>query len=692
LITFAICIFLSAFLLFQIQPMVSKFLLPWFGGAPAVWSSAMLFFQIALTGGYAYSNWLIGKNNVKKQTLIHILLLCSSVCLVVCLWIFWPSPVTPSAYWKPENIAYPALYLFLLLIITIGLPFFVLSTNSPLMQAWFTRKDPARSPYSLYALSNIGSILGLLTYPILIEPMLSLRWQGWVWAGCYMVFVILAGYNAILISRRIPPLVADEKNHIVDDKQSTKAGTQSLWILLSACSSLMVLAVTNQITQEVAAIPFLWVLPLTIYLLSFVLAFSGKHFYHRKLFTVLLLLGTVAWFFVTISSDPNFIMELITYNFLLFAVTMVCHGELYDLRPPVSRLTRFYLMVSAGGALGGIIVNLVAPVLFKGYWELYFGVAFVWVLLSVLMYRQPDRQQVGLLVAAVAVLVTIHLGSLIYYSLTENLFIQRNFFGVVHVRQRTLEPVQQKVNVLVHGTTIHGYQFLDSDLRDSPTSYYSRDSGIGLLLLNHPRYGSSLRVGVLGLGIGTLAAYGQPEDYYRFYEINPAVIDLANGQGGYFSFIEDSQSSIDIIPGDARLSLEQEVNVKHGNDFDILVLDVFNSDSIPVHLVTSEAFEIYLQNLAPDGLIAAHSSNERLDMRPVFWQLAQYYDLDFAILENPAENDNPAALRSTWIVLTRDSKILELPALTDKITRGTDFPTDIRLWTDDYSNLIQLLK
>jgi hypothetical protein len=696
LITYAICIFLSAYLLFQIQPIISKTLLPWFGGTPAVWSSAMLFFQIVLTGGYAYSNWLVRKLNAKKQAITHLFLLGISVCLVISLWIVWPSPITPSVTWRSVPVIYPIPTIFLLLVISIGLPFFVLTTNSPLMQAWANRKDPGKSPYWLYALSNIGSILGLLAYPLVVEPMLPLTWQGRIWTAGYILFVILAGTNAILTYKSITRSGEGEKEVSVPDSQKPQKKTQILWLLLSACAALMVLAVTNQITQEVAAIPFLWVLPLTIYLLSFVLTFSGKAWYRRKLFTFLMLLGTFGWFFVTINPSPDFILEIILYNFLLFAATMVCHGELYALRPPASQLTRFYLMVSVGGALGGILVNLVAPILFRGYWELYFGVAFIWIIITLLLYKQESTKSgssFSLLFSAIATLFScVQLVSMIYFSLTENVVIYRNFYGVVHVRQGEIETIRKDANTLVHGSTVHGFQFLDPEIHNMPTSYYTRDSGISLAILNHPRHGSGMRVGILGLGTGTMAAYGQPGDYYRFYEINPDIINLANGQGGYFSFLADSQASIDIIPGDARISLEQEVTAEPGNDFDVLVLDTFSSDSIPVHLVTREAFDIYLQNLSPDGLIAANISNTRLDLRPVFWQLARYYDMEFAAIDNPAKDESMAALPSTWVLLTWNSKLLEAPALANRITQGVDFRTDIPLWTDDYSNLIQLLK
>jgi spermidine synthase len=695
MINFAVCIFLSAFLLFQIQPIISKTLLPWFGGTQAVWSSAMLFFEIALTGGYAYSNWLVNRKKTRKQTIIHLILMGISVCLVIYLWIIWPSPITPAESWKPANITTPFLHVFFLLTISVGLPFFVLSTNSPLMQVWFSRKYPANSPYWLYALSNIGSLLGLILYPILIEPMLTIQWQGWIWTGGYLVFVLIAAYNAIKSVQIVPATTTVESLPIPIDTEKPKKRIQTLWIVLSATASLMVLAVTNQITQEVAVIPFLWVLPLAVYLLSFVFAFSGKRWYRRRIFTLLFLVGTCATVFISVFPSTNFIIQIIIYNFLLFIITMICHGELYALRPQAFFLTRFYLMVSIGGAIGGVIVNLIAPYIFRGYWEFKIGLAFVGIFLAILSLPRTQTRSAfiyRILVGVMTIAVTASVIQLVFFSTSKDLFSQRNFYGVVRVLQREDKNNQHKTNNLIHGSTFHGFQYLDPDLRDIPTSYYSRNSGVGLAILNNPHYGSGMRVAVLGLGVGTLAAYGQPGDYYRFYEINPVIVDLANGQGGYFSFIKDSQATIDIVIGDARISLEKELNAGVESDFDILVLDTFSSDSIPVHLVTRQAFEIYLKNLAPDGLIAAHISNNQLDLRPIFWQLAQFYKLDIALVSSLPEKADPGAYQSEWVLLSRNSELLEAPALAGKIDRMVGYHTNIRLWTDDYSNLFQILR
>lgn len=694
MITYALCIFLSAFLLFQIQPLISKTLLPWFGGTSSLWTAAMLFFQILLTGGYAYANWLVRLRSTKKQTIIHLALLAVSVCLIIALWILWPSPITPGVSLKPVYNAHPIAWLFFLLTISVGLPFFVLSTNSPLTQAWFSRKFPNRSPYWLYSLSNTGSLIGLVAFPFVFEPLFTIRWQGWIWAGCYLLFVILVAVNTLRTLQKGQSTINAAETSVETNSLKLKKSTQTFWILFSACASILLLAVTSQITQEVAAIPFLWVIPLALYLLSFVLTFSNKGWYHREVFTLLLLVATLACILVILKPQTNFILQIIIYNFFLFVAVMICNGELYARRPQTSHLTRFYLLGSIGGALGGLFVNLVAPFLFKGYWELHIGLAFVWILLA-LAYPRLDktrRFKVGFWVGAMAEVVVILAIYFILSSSGGNLFVKRNFYGVVTVRQTEIGANQQAANLLVHGTTLHGFQFIDPALRDTPTSYFSKNSGVGLAILNNPHYDAGMRVGILGLGAGTLAAYGRPGDAYRFYEINPVMVDLANGLNDYFSFIKDCQAKVTIVPGDARLSLENELASGVKNDFDLLVLDTFSSDSIPVHLVTREAFDVYLQTLAPDGLIAAHISNSRLDLRPVFWQLAQYYNLEMAVIQSSADESDPNAAQSVWVLLTHNSQLLQEPALLNKTGSLNGFRRDIRLWTDDYSNLIQLLR
>ena len=674
---FALSIFLSAFLLFQIQPMIGKFILPWFGGTPAVWSTAMLFFQVLLTGGYAYAYWLIKRS---RQGWIHIALLGMTLSLMTALGLGWSSPITPSADMRPAVAGFPMFDIFLLLTVSVGLPYFVLAANGPLMQAWFSRIFPEQSYARLYALSNFGSLLGLLAYPILIEPSLTLLRQGWAWSGGFVFFALVAG----ILSYR-----ARDEGAVVAHVFATEKPSPSLrilWIILSGTASLFLLSVTNQVSQEVAVIPFLWIVPLGIYLLSFIFAFSDSRWYDRRVYALLFSIASLAMLWVlTHAVSLNVLVQIAIYNLLLFLASMICHGELYRLRPHADHLTSFYLMVSLGGAAGGIFVNLIAPFIFTGYWEFYLAWLITIVLLVVMLLPRYSAQ-VNLQARAMSLsfLVGVLLLSFGLNRYGNALYVERNFYGVIRVRE-----MDKKANSMIHGMTVHGIQYVDDRAR--ATTYYVEDSGVGLLLLNHPKHRQNLRVGVLGLGVGTLATYAQAGDVYRFYEINPVVVRLAEGEGGYFTFLSDSQADITVVEGDARISLEQELAAGQKQNFDVLVLDTFSSDSIPVHLVTKEAFALYLDQLAPDGVIAAHISNRHLDLRPVFWQLAQKFGLEIVQVNRPASSDDNG-FPSEWILLARDPASLEISAIKSHAVSFEGYTTAIKLWTDDYSNLFQILK
>ena len=687
---FALSIFLSAFLLFQIQPMIGRFILPWFGGTPAVWSTVMLFFQVLLTAGYAYAYWLIGRVHPKRQSAIHGSLIVSAVVLQIVLSFFWTSPITPDPGLKPANVDLPILDIFKLLMITVGFPYFILASNGPLMQAWFSRIHTDRSYAFLYSISNFGSLLGLIVYPVLIEPTLSLRGQGWAWAGGFLLFGFVA--VAVGIQHGRSSLHSKPEVESVFETESPSGALLSLWIALSATASLFLLSVTNQISQEVAVIPFLWIVPLTIYLLSFILTFSGEKGYNRNFIAALFVVSTVLTLFVMLNATALHVYWQITaYSLLLFAACMLCHGELYLLRPAAEHLTTFYLMVSIGGAFGGIFVNLVAPVIFNGYWEFFVGLAMTAAILLTAL-RSNRRENIiarARFVFTVFALVTVMLSLLSTYF-SGALFSKRNFYGVIRVREGLAGNPPQLAYLMSHGITVHGLQFISPELRHLPTSYYVRDGGAGLAILNHPRYGHGLRVGMLGVGAGTLTTYGQPGDVYRLYEINPVVVDLAEGQNGYFSFVEDSKANVTMVPGDARISLERELAEGNSQNFDVLVLDTFSSDSIPVHLVTKEAIALYLEHLAPDGIIAAHITNLHLDLQPVFWQLAKYHGLSMVRVNYGGDSNGGYA--SHWILLSRDPALLDVPAIRANAVDLDGYSTNLKLWTDDYSNLFQILK
>jgi hypothetical protein len=561
---FAASIFLSAFLLFQIQPIMGKIILPWFGGTPAVWSTAMLFFQLLLTGGYVYAHWLIGHIRIQKQPIIHMALITMAIVLLILFSFVWTSPIIPDSSWSPQDVNSPILDIFKLLIVSIGLPYFILASNGSLMQAWYSRSFPEQTYTRLYALSNLGSLLGLITYPILIEPFLALRAQGWIWSVSFVLFGMLASWIAIRSGRAMPP--SQSKIDIMPSAIEARPSLalMSLWIALGATASLFLLSVTNQITQEVAVIPFLWVLPLAIYLTSFILTFSGERGYNRRFYVILFIFSIAFTLFVMLNATALHIYwQILAYCLLLFTACMLCHGELYLLQPSARYLTTFYLMVSIGGALGGIFVSLIAPLIFNGFWEFFVGLAMtIAILLTIIRAtRQSPTEQDDLpararFILIVFGLVTVMLAILDTYF-SGALYAERNFYGVIRVRETIPNGSTQKAFVMSHGITVHGLQFIDPEFRHVPTTYYVRDAGAGLAILNHPKFEHGMRVGLLGLGVGTLATYAGPGDEYRLYEINPTVANLAEGQGGYFSFVSDSPANITTVLGDARISLER---------------------------------------------------------------------------------------------------------------------------------------
>ncbi len=689
MLPFIIAIFLSAFLLFQVQPLIARYILPWFGGVSAVWSTVQMFFQVLLTAGYAYANWL-GRDDSGREH-YHRRLLLFSIGLLLFLGWLWRSPITPSAGWKPSPEAQPVLEILKLLTFSVGLPYFLLASNSPLIQAWFYRQFPQRTTYALYAFSNLGSLLGLITYPLLVEPFLSLQQQGWLWSFLYLVYAGLVTILTFSAAKR-SSLPAQRHSETIT-APSLKDGM--LWVFLAAIASLFLLVTTAQITQEIAVVPFLWVLPLTIYLLSFILTFSGERWYARGLFSALLLLSMalVLWALIERATMP-LLLQIAIYALTLFAVAMICHGELYRLRPHPIHLTRFYLLVSVGGAMGGIFATLIAPLLFRGFWEYPIALTLTWLMLLLFFLQRTKTtprlgwlSQLLILALGLGLSVTVTY-QFIYTDLSRSLLLARNFYGIVRVTSLDPPEVAPARYALVHGATVHGFQYLDPALRTLPTAYFAETSGIGLAIAHHPQRGRGMRIGVLGLGIGTIAAYGQEGDVYRFYEINPDVIELANGKGGYFSYLSQSQAHIEIVPGDARLSLERELRNGERQHYDLLVLDVFTGDSPPVHLLNREAFALYLEHLDANGMLAIHITNRHLELWPVVAKLAEHFNLSVLLIEDSGDGERIFASR--WALLARDVTSFA-PPITARAT-PTEVTSLLRLWTDDYSNLLQILK
>jgi len=707
---YAISIFLSAFLLFQIQPMIGKILLPWFGGTPTVWSTILLFSQVVLTGGYAYAYWLLGKLHNRRQGIVHIVLLIASLFLLLATTLVWSAPLIPDASWRSQTIDFPIFDILRILVIAIGVPFLLLASNSTLVQAWFHRDNPTQSPYRLYALSNTGSLLALITYPILIEPYLTLTSQTYLWSLGYFIFALIAAFLAYKTLR-----LKNTAKTAGDNKQTVESRPRKrlygIWIALAAVATTLLIAVTNQITQEVAVIPFLWVLPLTIYLLTFILAFSGGKLYWRNAYLVTFFVLTLFSRMLLKMPTDNITFQLIIYMLLLFVCCMICHNELYELRPKAQFLPSFYLMVALGGAMGGLFVNLFAPILFSsGFWELQLGLIACIVILAVIIQlerKNPPRKKsrktkqsnekplrmmkpVVIVIVVLALLQSVYIIYYVGQISTNTLAVKRNFYGVLRVWEMNEEVPELLAHQMTHGQTTHGFQFQPEAIRNLPTTYYSENSGVGLTLLNHPRRPARLRVGALGLGIGVVASYGQPEDIFRFYEINPDVIDIAEGNGRFFSFLQDSKADIQMVAGDARVSLEQELEKNEPRAFDLLILDTFSGDAIPLHLLTQEAFETYLKHLESDGIIAVNVSNRYFNLDQAVYRLADEFQLNTALIQ--AQGDGLQSYDSVWMLLTYNEDFLDTPIIASSSTPRLDSDTNLRLWTDDFSNLFQILK
>ena len=770
---FAISIFLSAFLLFQMQPLVGKFLLPRFGGTPSVWAVCMFFFQVVLVLGYGYSHWLSRSLNPIRQPRLHLGLLSLSFVWLVVQYSAGQTPLLPEVSRNLAAHGTPALAVLWLLAVHAGLPFFVLGTTSPLLQSWLTLANPAvASPYRLYSLSNLGSLLALISYPFVVEPLLTLKTQAALWALGYGTCLLFTGICALRTLKALRGSVVTT-GHVRTDPISGTApgsGKMVLWICLAACASGMLLATTNQLCQEVAVIPFLWILPLSVYLLSFILCFERDRVYSRNLFVpTLALFAGASCFLLEKGLETRIPVQLTIYSLTLFVCCMVCHGELARMKPAPGYLTSFYLAIAIGGALGGAVVSLVAPWIFSGFWEFPL---FLWLscvlalailardrtallsaggfvsvvtlllvslglssvkfaslhpdaLLASLMdfvgteretilwlgcvalgfagvcrfafrrFSIPVNVRFGLAFSSL-VLALVIMGSLLVFQTQESLmravFVSRNFFGLLTVTEDDAGSPHHKFK-LRHGKIMHGYQFREPAKRRWPTSYFGNDSGIGMALLHHPRRseGKGLRIGVLGLGVGTIAAYGQSQDTLRFYEINPEVVALSQGESALFRYLEDCPAGVEVILGDGRLSLERELSLNQPQDLDVLAIDAFSSDAVPVHLLTREAVSAYLKHLRPpDGILAFQVTNRYLNLKPVVIELAKHFGLHYRIIERADSGE--LIWENIWVLLSANEGFFYQPNVRNHLTHPRLERASVPLWTDDYSNLFQCLK
>jgi hypothetical protein len=896
---YAVTIFVSAFLLFQVQPLIGRFILPWFGGGPSIWTSCMLFFQILLLGGYLYAHLISVMLKPRTQVITHLSLLAVSLVFL---------PIAPRDSWKPVADDSPLLQILLLLLATVGGPYFLLSSTGPLMQKWFSQTSPNQSPWRLYALSNIGSLLALLSYPFAFEPWLALRQQVWSWSIVYAAYVGLAVWCGVRYVRHESDAATrfqakDVLNGALASPGSMAnearvarpgVGIMLLWLGLAACSSAMLLATTNQLCIDVATVPFLWVLPLSLYLISFIICFDSPQWYDRRAYGLLLLACCpVACWILNEGADVNISKQVVIYATILFTCCMTCHGELVSCKPHAKYLTLFYVLISAGGALGGVFVAIVAPYTFHGYWEYHISLVaccavtliawcslrvwqrppsaafWIWamivaanVTLVAYFFYQPledvidakdetilfgvygviqfiglivtgavERRWMGLIatwavvssllcawmigygtwqlpgvisstyrtviiscaiaspIVATAFLwcghwierplprtlvsrfylpgslyliVTAVYGTLWYFEKIERwqaesffmtagaallmewsargfrgpdrpsigfwfwvpgitlilllsnslamivrsdnaadedkqtVHTSRNFYGVLRVQEEGFYDEEDQAFVtlkyaLTHGQIKHGFQFVDEYRKTQPTTYYGRESGIGVAIQmsrerqpgkdKHP-----LRVGVVGLGTGTIAAYGEKGDTFRFYDINADVVALSDE---YFTYLHDSAARTEVVIGDARIMMEREIAAEQRQQFDVMAIDAFSSDAIPVHLLTSECGEIYRQHLRPGGILAVHISNRFLDLNPVSRGLAEHLGWKAYRIENSGDDD-AGVFSSTWILLTSDEELGRVAAFQDALTPWKDSESVLH-WTDDYSGLWQVL-
>ncbi len=686
MLLYAATIFVSAFLLFLVQPVIAKQILPWFGGTAAVWTTCLVFFQSALLLGYFYSDWTTRRLKPKTQAIVHVVLIVIALLLL---------PIIPGSDWKPAGNEEPTLRIILLLTATIGLPYFLLSTTSPLIQAWFSRSFPGQSPYRLFALSNLASMIALLGYPFLFEPNISTQNQAIGWSVGFATFAVLiigTAWYALKTQQEVAPIAVAFEAGAVAPKRLDKI----IWIILSALGSILLLAISNHLTQNIASIPLLWVVPLALYLLTFILTFDVRQghspWYQRTLAIPMLAVALVAmgWTLADTSLHFELKWQIGIFSFGLFIACMFCHGELVERKPHPKYLTQFYLMISIGGACGAALVGIIAPLTLPAYFEMEFAllaVALVATWLVWNLFPRDSRRWQFFVSVGTGFLVTLFCVGATVFTIQQYrddvINMSRNFYGTLRVKEYNPPGVEHRRRSLVHGAILHGDQYMDPPYNRSATTYYKTKSGIGLALLAKEQLNGDQhrRIGLIGLGTGTLAAYGNKGDVFRFYEINQTVVDIAKRD---FRFLSDTEATIEIGLGDARLNLEREP----AQNFDVLAIDAFSSDSIPVHLITLEALDIYARHMKPDGVIAFHVSNRFLDLKPVVNMLADKRGFHVAWVRDEYEDGTTT---SDWVLLSKDKSFL----LRKEIVEGSYVimpQPGWRIWTDDFNNLLQVLK
>ena len=717
---YAATIFVSAGLLFLVQPMFARMVLPLLGGAPAVWNTAMVFFQATLLAGYAYAHWTTARLGVRRQAALHLGLLLLPLAAL---------PIAAPAGWSPPGQASPIPWLLALLAVSVGLPFFVVSTSAPTLQAWFASTDhrQARDPYFLYAASNLGSMLALLGYPVVVERVLPLHGQSRAWALGYGVLALLVGGCAVAMWRAPAPAAREERLDPADEPIGARR--RARWLLLSFVPSSLLMSVTTYLSTDIAAIPLLWVVPLALYLLTFILVFARRPPLPHRLAVEVLPLAMLPLVLILAARANEPLLVILPTHLLTFLVAaLVCHGELARDRPAAARLTEYYLWMSAGGVLGGAFTALLAPLLVRSVAEyplmlvaaclvarrpgattlearvldlvLPAGLGLValgaihgvqsgalgleaaavgpvfggLVLLSLAFARRPVR--FGLAIGALLLAATT------YHGVEGRLIhAERSFFGVSRV---TRDP-SERFQVLLHGTTLHGMQSLDQTRRLEPLTYFTRSGPLGQLFAALGGGPLTRRVAVVGLGAGSVACHGRAGERWTFYEIDPVVERIARDPL-YFTFLRDCAPTLDVVMGDARLSLRAAPDGEYG----LIVLDAYSSDAPPMHLITREAVLLYRAKLAPGGLLVFNISNRHLELEPVLGAVAHTTGLVALAQDDPVVHDaawQEGKRPSQWVVMARQPADLG-PLTRDARWRPAVAPPGARPWTDDFNSLL----
>ena len=695
---------LAGFLLFLVEPMMGKYILPWFGGSASTWSVCLLFFQSALLVGYFYALAISERLSLRVQTILQLVLLAAAIVFL---------PIQPADYWKPVDASDPVGRILATLALSVGLPYAVLATTSPLLQRWVSLIDPSRRVTRYFAISNFGSFLGLLSFPFVVEPMLTSPQQAIYWSYGFGAYALCFAACAIFVAVRRPRAVSPEADSPVpaDGTAAVAAGAPSAegrrflrsdviaWIGWATGGTLLLLASTNLVTEWITVVPLLWVLPLALYLLSFVLVFASAGYYRREIYLPLfIVLASGSLFIGRQESTVAMLAQIVLLSACMFAGCMICHGEIVATTPTARRLTGFYLAISFGGFLGGALVAFVAPAIFPDVWEYQISILavagaaiFMEIKKQGILARHIPKPVFQGLALAFAVLLGGYVirevgrsGSVVWQA--------RNFYGVVKVVDNHDPALTERVISMFQSGVDQGNAWVAPELQNRPACDFGETSGVGLALryVKARRDGgpnTPIRVGIIGLGVGMTLGYAKLGETVRFYELNPAVADAASQ---VFPFIRNTKATVEIVLGDGRLSLERETKIATFQKFDILVLDAFRGSSPPMHLMTKEAYEIYLSALKPDGILAVDLDLWNFELSPLHRGFSQTFNLPVGWFSTPDMVDD-CDDGISWTLYTRDEGFWKIKRVARNCSDWPDRSDRTIVWTDKNTNLLSVM-